>query len=72
MGIYPNESDQDIEDRYDREEFRRLPPREQYHGFPTPLPKQETPDDRARRENALTQFAALSQMSRMVAQGGAS
>jgi hypothetical protein len=39
--------------------------------FPTPLPRQETPDERARRENALTQFAALSQMSKMVAEGGA-
>jgi hypothetical protein len=69
MGIYPNESDQDIEDRYEREEFRRLPLREQYHGFPAPL---ETQEERRKREDALTQFAALSEMSRIVAKGGAS
>jgi hypothetical protein len=68
MALYPNESEQEIEDRRDEEERRRLPLREQYHGFPAPL---ETPEERRKREDALTQFAALSQMSRMVAQGGA-
>ena len=69
MGLYPNESDQEIEDRRDEQELHRLPIRQQYHGFPAPL---ETPEERERRENALTVFATLSTMSRLVAEGGAS
>jgi len=69
MALYPNESDQDIEDRFDEMERRRLPLREQYHGFPAPL---ETQEERRKREDALTQFAALSELSRIVAKGGAS